>query len=423
MRPFLLSILMMLALWLAPYSARADSLTSALNATVVVQGADDEARFLGSGFVYGPDGLVLTNAHVVQGATVVRLVTRDGREVMARVIARDRRRDIAILKPEQDLGPGLTLSPQAPGAGDEVYAIGAPLGEAHTVTRGIVSSEARQVEPDVPLRLLQHDAAVNPGSSGGPLVDRQGRLLGMNSRIADGSRYYVGLSYAISATDLARLVPLMLAGELAEPPVLGLNLRAVDRRIAGALGMNDVQGVLIDNVAPGSMAWQAGLAPGDVILSVAGHAITQPGDLAFALEAAGEVFAVTLWRKGEEIAVELDRADDAPLSRALAQPVKRVQGYDMDRLGIRLDGARVTRVSINSPGFFAGLSEGDVVLSANGAPVGGAELAALEIDAPLLLLVQRPDGTTAHLMVDPWSKTRAMRPASGNALDPDVILF
>ena len=114
---------------------------------------------------------------------------------------------------------------------------------------------------------IQHDAAVNPGSSGGPLVDAEGRLVGMNSQIADGSRLFVGIGYAMSAADIERLVPKMIRGELREVPKLGLRLRPVSRKIAVALGMTEGEGLLVDHVAAGGIAGRAGLQPGDVILA------------------------------------------------------------------------------------------------------------------------------------------------------------
>ncbi|HMO73612.1 MAG TPA: trypsin-like peptidase domain-containing protein, partial [Paracoccaceae bacterium] len=154
--------------------------------------------------------------------------------------------------------------------------MGAPLGAEFTVTRGMVSASARQVEAAVPLRLLQHDAAVNPGSSGGPLIDAQGRVVGMNSRIADGSRHYVGISYAIAAGDLARIVQGLVDETLIPFPKLGLQLRPVTRQIAAAMGL-PAEGALVDRVDPGGLADRAGLRAGDVIAAAGGQPIATPG--------------------------------------------------------------------------------------------------------------------------------------------------
>ncbi|MGV6811249.1 MAG: trypsin-like peptidase domain-containing protein [Brevirhabdus sp.] len=402
------------------------SLNRALDAVFVLRSADPEERFLGSGFLYGDAGVVITNAHVVKAERRVILVRRDGTRVLADVIAVDRLRDIAVLRPADDLGPGLMPGDRIQ-VGDEVFAIGAPLEAGHSVTRGIVSADARQVEPNVPLRLIQHDAALNPGSSGGALVDRSGRLVGLNSRIADGSRYFVGISYAVSARDLARLVPMMIEGRIAQPPALGLRVRAVDRRIASALGLEEMTGILVDNVEAGSPADHAGLMPGDVLIALGGAALRAPRDLAFALEQAGDMPKLEFRRAGERHVVTMDLADHSQtrLRTVSASPPQRVRSYSLGALGLVIDtGTRVTAVSVNSPAHFAGLGKGDVIVAVNGVAVGHETLAGLTVDAPVLLLVRRVDGSTAHVLVDPWARHRPLRPAGdANVLDPDVVLF
>lgn len=401
------------------------SVNAALDAVFVLRSADPEERFLGSGFLFGQDGVVLTNAHVVKGARRVILIRRDGSRVLADVVAVDRLRDIAVLRSERDFGPGLMAGDVA-GVGGEVFAIGALMEASHTVTRGIISAAARQVEPNVPLRLLQHDAALGPGSSGGPLVDRHGRLLGMNSRIADGSRFYTGISYAISVHDLERLVPIMLAGQSLTPPALGLRVRAVSQRIAAALGLDQPVGVLVDNVEAGSPMDHAGLRAGDVILSFGGAELTGPSDLAFALERAGERITLVVWRDGQRqvLDVEVMLRDQASIRTMPPASLTRVRSYGLRSLGLRLDqGTRVIEVSINSPGHFAGLSEGDVIVTINGSTATNEMLTRLQITEPLLLLIRRVDGSTAHVLIDPWARHRPLRPAGGNVLDRDVVLF
>ncbi|MBP9185116.1 MAG: serine protease, partial [Fuscovulum sp.] len=186
-------------------------LETAMDAVLVVRSDDAEDRFLGSAFLWGEEAVVaVTNAHVVGAAEEVRLVDRNGEEMTGLVIARDAVRDVAVISvpPRQDGSPrrGLVAAADPAGLGLEVYALGAPLGVEFTLTEGLISATARQVEIQVPMVMLQHDAAVNPGSSGGPLVDAMGRLVGMNSQIADGSRMFVGIAYAIPAGDLDRIV-------------------------------------------------------------------------------------------------------------------------------------------------------------------------------------------------------------------------
>lgn len=410
--------------------ARADArppLDAAMDAVLVVRSADAADRFLGSAFVWGAGEVAVTNAHVVGEAAEVRLVDRAGNALVAPVIARDAVRDVAVLGLPAGGAAGLQPGP-VPALGAPVWALGAPLGIDFTATRGMVSASARQVEPAVPLRLLQHDAAVNPGSSGGPLIDAQGRVVGMNSRIADGSRHYIGIAYAIAAPDLARIVDGLIAETLPPVPKLGLHLRPVTRQIAQALGL-PAEGLLVDRVEAASPADRAGLRPGDVILTAGGAALTAAGDLAFAVEGAGDALPVTLWRAGvtQDAAIPLDPAPDTTLAlRDLSGSAPaRVAAYDFAALGVTLGkSGLVTAVSDNSPALLAGLAPGDVILMLNGQALDDAALAAARIEAAALLLVKRANGGTSHLMLDPWDRGAGLRPVGGaNVLDPAVVLF
>lgn len=409
---------------------QAQSLDAAMDRVHTVRSADSEDRFLGSAFLWGDGSVVVTNAHVVGAADEVRLVTRHGVEAVAPVIARDPVRDVAVISTPPGLaGPeGLVLSANLPALGTEVFALGAPLGIEFTLTEGRISATARQVDPAVPLKMLQHDAAVNPGSSGGPLVDGQGRLLGMNSRIADGSRMFVGIAYAISAADLAFIVTGLVEETLPPLPQLGLRARPVDRQVAEALGV-EARGLLVDGVEPGGLAAAAGLAGGDILLAVDGASLLQPGDLAFAVErasATGET-TVTILRGGETLDLPLSlearpEAQGLTLRQVSGAHPEAVTSYRLSALGVVLDGSgMVTGVTDNSPALYAGLARGDRILTVNGAAV---DLATHEITGPVLMLVQAPGGATRHIRLDPWGKLDGVRPVGGaNVLDPAVVVF
>ena len=189
-----IAALVVLCQWLGASVSLAQETTiaRAMDAVMVLSSNDGRAVFLGSGFLYGTGGIALTNAHVVGTSDSVRAVFHDGEIAIARVIARDETRDIAILSvPTAHGRSSLIRATQSPEIGHPVIAIGAPLGLGFTATRGIIAAAPRQIEAAVPLRLLQHDAALNPGSSGGPLIDEAGHLLGMNSRIADGRTRHI----------------------------------------------------------------------------------------------------------------------------------------------------------------------------------------------------------------------------------------
>lgn len=411
-------------------AAAATVLTGAVKAVMAVRSADPAHQFLGSAFLWQDGTLAVTNAHVVDSAAEVELTFADGSRALAEVLARDPRRDIAVLKVGPGHGPGLSPAARVPELGEEVYAIGAPLGIEQTVTRGIVSNVARQIDPTVPLWMVQHDAAVNPGNSGGPLIDAAGHLLGMNSQIADGSRYFIGISYAIAAGDIARLLPRLLDGTLRPVPELGLLARPMDQRIAAALGVPDA-GLLVDEVRPGGLADAAGLRPGDVMVAAGGSPLAQPGDLAFRIDAAAAgplELAVLRGGKPLQIVLPLERADALAGLPGDGDSLREIS-YRLPGLGVTLaDDGSVATLTEASPARLAGLAHGDRILAVNGTPVAGAEaVAALRRRAftrPILLLVARADGDTLHILVDPWDPAPRIRPVGGaNVLDPEVIVY
>ncbi len=398
-------------------------LEEAMKTVFTVHTADAEDRFLGSAFLWGAGGLAVTNAHVVGDAAEVRLTDAVGRQEIAQVIARDPVRDVAVISVKPGRA-GLTPLTDAPRLGAEVWALGAPLGIAFSVTEGRISALARQVEPAVPIRMLQHDAAVNPGSSGGPLVDSAGALVGMNSQIADGSRMFVGIAYAIAAADLVRIVQGLVDETLPPPPKLGMVAMAVDLQVAQALGLA-VGGLLVDRVRAGGLADAAGLAAGDVVLAADGVALGDVGDLAFALEAAQGAGATDLaiWRAGSMVMISVDLAvPELEVLREVSGSALRVASYGLGDLGVTVQGALVVAVGDASPALLAGLAAGDEILKVNGRIPG--DLGALQITAPLLLLVQGTEGATRHVMIDPWATGKTLRPVGGaNVLDPDAEVF
>lgn len=422
---------MVLVTVLAVGHARAGEvpLEQAMATVLTVHSADDSDTFLGSAFLWGAAAEVaVTNAHVVKDASEVRLRDAAGNEEIATVIARDEIRDVAVIsvKPGRR---GLIPSSAPLGLGAEVWALGAPLGIEFTVTEGTISALSRQVDPAAPVRMLQHDAAVNPGSSGGPLVDAAGGLVGMNSQIADGSRMFVGIAYAISAADLDRIVTGLIEETLPALPRLGLRARPVDRQLAEVLGTAPT-GLLVDEVEGGSLAAAAGLLPGDILLAVGGQAIDKPGDLPFALEAAQAAGSADLavMRAGAMILIPLSlEVEEETTGLALrdisgAVPQK-VESYTLFTLGLTLEGDRIVAVQVNSPANFAGLAKGDRILMLDGKPVESVALAAYTLSAATLFLVEN-DAGTRHVVVDPYARSGGIHPVGGaNVLDPDVVVF
>lgn len=421
-----------LALWalVAPAHAADAPLEQAMATVFTVHSADAEDRFLGSAFLWGAAGEVaVTNAHVVGGADTVRLTDASGHQEIGVVIARDEVRDVAVIGVA--LGrKGLIAGPQAV-LGQEVWALGAPLGIEFTVTRGAVSARERQVDATVPIRMVQHDAAVNPGSSGGPLVDDQGRLLGMNSQIADGSRMFVGIAYAISAADLDRIVPGLIEETLLPLPKLGLTARAVDRQVAKALTLAP-GGLLVDAVAAASLAAMGGIEAGDVILALDNAPMMLPGDLAFAVERAlpKGVVDVAILRDGKMLLLPLPLGrPSGDLGLAMrdvdAGSARRVASYSLATLGIVLgDAGLISDVTENSAALFSGVASGDRIMAVNGAELTDPALKAISFKEPLLLRLQCENGMTRHVVIDPWATGGRPRPVGGaNVLDPAVLVF
>jgi serine protease Do len=420
-----MAALMVLVLAALVSPANASPLDQAMDKVYTVRSADAEDRFLGSAFLWEDGTVAVTNAHVVGNAEEVRLIDRHGTETTALVIARDPVRDVAVISLHA-AAEGLTLAPNPPELGDEVFALGAPLGIEFTLTEGRISSLARQTDIAVPMLMLQHDAAVNPGSSGGPLVDAEGRLLGMNSQIADGSRMFVGIAYAIPASELARIVTGLIEETLPPFPTLGLTARPVDRQVAETLAI-EAQGLLIDAVTPGSLAEISGLKAGDIITQASGTTLTNPGDFAFAIESAiadGQA-TLTLRRAGQEqtLTLPLTAAEPTGLrTRDIARAPATVAAYSLAALGVTLDPqGTVTALTDNSPALLGGLAKGDRILAINGTP---QDLATYELTAPALLLLEAPGGATRHIRLDPWHAPEGVRPVGGaNVLDPDVVVF
>ena len=237
---------------------------------------------LGSGVIVSPDGVVVTNNHVIKGggSAEIKVALADRREFDARVIMRDERTDLAVLQLEGGRGafPYMTFDDSdALEVGDLVLAIGNPFGVGQTVTSGIVSALARtRVGNGRTQFFIQTDAAINPGNSGGPLVDMHGRVVGINSAIYSRSGGSHGIGFAIPSNLVQLVLRSAETGGEVRRPWLGARLEAVTSEIADALGLDRVAGSLVSEVYPGSPAARAGLKTGDVIISVDGREARDP---------------------------------------------------------------------------------------------------------------------------------------------------
>ncbi len=260
------------------------------------------SRGLGSGFIVSPDGIVLTNAHVVDGADTVVVTLTDKREFTAKVLGKDKTTDIAVLKIDaKDLPVVAIGDPAGTRVGEWVVAIGAPFGLDNTVTAGIVSAKGRSLPGDSAVPFIQTDAAVNPGNSGGPLFNLKGEVIGINSQIFSRSGGFQGLAFAIPI-DVAMDVKDQIAhnGKVSHGR-LGVSIQEVNQSLAETFGLPKPGGALVGSVVKDGSAAKAGVEAGDVILKFDGKAINQSSDLPplVAKVKPGSTVALEIWRDGK----------------------------------------------------------------------------------------------------------------------------
>ena len=227
---------------------------------------------LGSGVIVSKEGHIISNHHVIAGMTEIRAQLPDGRNVAARLIGSDPATDIAVLKIDEKNIEALPLGDSDElRVGQQVFAIGNPYGLDETVTRGVVSAKGRRTANDSGVEVLQHDAAVNPGNSGGPLVNIRGQIVGINSSIYTRTGGFQGISFAIPANTVRRVMDAIISRGRAVRGWLGVGLQAVTPRLAQSFGVPDTRGAIITEIMRGSPAELAGLQPGDVLRKFNGN--------------------------------------------------------------------------------------------------------------------------------------------------------
>jgi serine protease Do len=383
----------------------------------------------GSGFVINPDGQILTNNHVVQGATQLTVKLADQKEYKAKVLGRDPRSDLALIKieaprklPALHLGESDNLV-----VGQKVLAIGNPFGFQGTLTTGIVSSLDRSIQTEdsqVPLEgMIQTDAAINPGNSGGALVDVEGRLVGINTAILSRSGGFQGVGLAVPADLVGNVVDNLVAHGKVVRGYLGIGIQDLTPSLADSFGLKAQGGALITDVQPGSPAARAGIKSGEVVTAIDGQPVDSASRLSLTVGETqpGTKVALDILNNGRTEKVSLmtelrpagDRrgGDEPAASSTDDQGVLNGVGVgDIDprarqdlNLPERLSGAVVTGVEPASAAARAGIREGDVILEINRQPVDSAK-AAVDLCASATgrktLLKLWSHGNTLYVVVD-----------------------
>jgi serine protease Do len=341
-------------------------------------------RSLGSGVIVSPEGYILTNNHVVAGATEILVTTSDKRQYKARVVGTDPKTDLAVLKVDATNLPAITIADSSKvQVGDYALAIGDPFGVGETVTMGIVSATGRtNLGIEDYEDFIQTDAPINPGNSGGALVNDRGELIGINTAIlSHGSGGNEGVGFAIP-TNLARnIMDQIVSNGKVTRAYMGAYIQGVSPELAKAFGEAAPRGALVGDVEPGSPAQKSGLEKGDIVVALDGKPITDSNQLRMSISmmAPGTTANLKVWRNGSEhdIAVKLGElpAENERASAAPENPQGALEGVTVEnvtdqtaqQLGLpdRTKGVVVTDINPSSPVADSGLQRGDVIQEVN----------------------------------------------------------
>jgi serine protease Do len=377
-------------------------------------------RGVGSGFIVSDDGYVMTNAHVVEGADEVTVTLTDRREFKAKVLGADARSDVAVLKVEARNLPSLRIGDSNKiRVGEWVIAIGSPFNLENTVTAGIISAKARDTGEYLPL--IQSDVAVNPGNSGGPLINMRGEVIGINSQIATLSGAYNGISFAVPIDEVMRVADQIKKTGKVTRGRLGVQISEVTRDVAESLGLGRARGAEVAMVEPGGPAEKAGVKTGDIILKFNGKDIEKSSDLPRQVggTTVGSRATVTVWRRGQQLdlPVTIVELQEEQAAGAKAQPRKKAPEQSTNALGLQVsdlnaDQKRELKIDAGVLVDFAdgraagaGIQAGDLILQIDNTVVASAAqfnglVTKRDPKKPVALLVRR-ENVTRYVVIKP----------------------
>lgn len=385
---------------------------------------EEVPRGVGSGFVYSQDGLIMTNAHVVEGADEVLVTLTDKREFKAKIIGADKRSDVALVKIEAN---GLT--PVKVGdvgrlkVGEWVMAIGSPFGFENTVTAGIVSAKQRYTDDTDFLPFIQTDVAINPGNSGGPLINMRGEVVGINSQIYSRSGGFMGISFSIPMDEAVRVVEQLRSQGRVSRGRIGVGIAPVSKELADSLGLSKAQGALVTSVEAGAPADKAGVEPGDIILRFNGKPIEKSIDLP---RMVGEIkpgtkATVIVQRRGAtkelnvtvaEIEPEKTVAKAAPAESKSKGAAGQALGLTVSELSdsqkkeLRVKGG-VSVDATAEAAARAGLRQGDVILA-----IGNVEVASVKEFEAVVAKLDKTKAINVLYRRGEWTQYALIKPAN-----------
>jgi len=385
------------------------------------QQEEEQPRGVGSGFILTPDGFIMTNAHVLDGADEVIVTLTDKREFKARIVGADKRTDVAVVKIEATSLPAVKVGDVSRlKVGEWVMAIGSPFGLENTVTAGIVS--AKQRDTGDYLALIQTDVAINPGNSGGPLINMRGEVVGINSQIYSRSGGYMGIAFAIPIDEATRVSDQLRTSGRVTRGRIGVQIDQVTKEVAESIGLGKPQGALVRGVEAGSPAEKAGVEAGDIITRFEGKTIEKSTDLPRMVGSTkpGTRSSLTVFRRGSakelsvtigEFEVEKQVArkerEEKPRSTSAGQAFGLTVSdlSDAQKKELKLKGGVRVDAAVEAA-LRAGLREGDVIVA-----IANVEIAGVREFESVLARLDKSKSVNVLFRRGEWAQYAVIRPS------------